>query len=280
MLDQFSNQSREQRRMAESTTILRAVVGSTLHGLAVDGMDDRDEMGVCVEDIKQVVGLNEFEQVVQRTAAIREGKHDAKSKPGDLDLVIYSLRKYVRLALNGNPTIINLLYAPRPFVTVLTLAGEQLQALAPYIVSRRAGKAFLGYAEAQRQRLLGERGSMKVRRPDLIEKHGFDAKYAMHLLRLCLQGIELLTTGRLTFPMPEDDRMALIAVRTGQVKVEEVLKLAVDYERKLKDLLVSLEIREEPDRERVESWMIDTYAEAWRQRDVVGKCVMALHQGD
>ena len=38
------------RLTAERSTILRGLVGSTVHGLAVDeGLEDRDEMGVCVE---------------------------------------------------------------------------------------------------------------------------------------------------------------------------------------------------------------------------------------
>jgi len=38
------------RDTAERSTILRGLVGSTVHGLNVnDGIEDRDEMGVCVE---------------------------------------------------------------------------------------------------------------------------------------------------------------------------------------------------------------------------------------
>ncbi len=92
--------------------ILRGVVGSTAHGLNVDdGIDDRDEMGVCVEDYAAAQGLQvPFAQFIFRSAAVREGREDAKSRRGDLDLVVYSLRKYVRLALQGNPTVLMLLF--------------------------------------------------------------------------------------------------------------------------------------------------------------------------
>jgi len=40
------------RATAEGSTILRRLVGSTVHGLNVnDGIEDRDEMGVCVEPL-------------------------------------------------------------------------------------------------------------------------------------------------------------------------------------------------------------------------------------
>src|SRR5437868_210265 len=56
--------SSAERSLAEQGTILRATVGSTLHGLALAGADDRDEMGVCLEPREYVIGLRQFEQWV------------------------------------------------------------------------------------------------------------------------------------------------------------------------------------------------------------------------
>lgn len=160
------------REEAEKHTILRAVVGSTCHGLNLEGSDDRDELGICVEPLSAVIGFSEFEQFIFRSAAEREGKHDAPSQAGDLDLTIYSLRKFLRLAIQGNPSVLLLLFT-KDNVVERAPAG-QLQDLAPYIVSRQAGKRFLGYLEAQRQRLMGERGQKKVHRPELEAKYGYD----------------------------------------------------------------------------------------------------------
>ena len=41
--------SAEARAVAERGTILRAKVGSGVHGTSVAGQDDRDEMGICLE---------------------------------------------------------------------------------------------------------------------------------------------------------------------------------------------------------------------------------------
>ncbi len=245
--------------------ILRAVVGSTVHGLHVeDGIEDRDEMGICVEDYSVALGLGApFEQYIYRSAAVREGKHDAKSRAGDLDLTIYSLRKYVRLALKGNPTVLSLLFAP---VTSGDARGSQLRDLAPLIVSRQAGKAFLGYLEAQRQRLLGERGGKDVNRPELVEKYGYDTKYAMHMLRLGYQGVELLETGRLSLPMREPERSWLRGVRTGGATLQEVLTKAGELRAHLEDLLETSPLPEQPNSAIVERWMLKTYWEAWKAR--------------
>ena len=49
--------SEEARRIAERGTVLRGQVGSGVHGTAVSGQDDRDEMGLCLEPPEFVTGL-------------------------------------------------------------------------------------------------------------------------------------------------------------------------------------------------------------------------------
>jgi uncharacterized protein len=91
------------RETAERSTVLRGLVGSTVHGLNVnDGIEDRDEMGICVEPFEDTMALGgRFEQFIYRTAAEREGRADARSTADDLDLTIYSLRERTRLALKA-----------------------------------------------------------------------------------------------------------------------------------------------------------------------------------
>lgn len=253
------------REMAEKNTIIRAVVGSTAHGLALEGTDDRDEMGVCIESLEAFGGFTEFEQFIYRSAAEREGKHDAPSQPGDLDLTVYGLRKFLRLAMQGNPSVLNLLFVNT--FTKIDARGRHLQELAPLIVSRQAGRRYLGYMESQRQRLLGERGQKKVNRPELEAKHGYDTKYAMHILRLGEQGVELLETGRITLPMPPTPRKMIRDVREGKVPLNDVLQWAGGLERHMKDLLDVSPLQEEPDRDGIQSWMLNTYWEHWKASD-------------
>jgi predicted nucleotidyltransferase len=256
----------QHRAMAERSTILRVPAGSTLHGLNVPGTDDSDEVGICIEDLDAAMGFSEFEQFIYRTAAEREGKHDAPSQAGDLDLTIFSLRKFLRLAMQGNPQILQCLFVPPHLCLHRDARGAQLQELAPLLVSRHAGARYLGYLEAQRQRLLGERGQKKVNRPDLEAKHGYDTKYAMHILRLGFQGVELMTTGKLTLPMAEKDRAFTYAVRLGEVPIQEALTRAGELERQIKDLLLDAPVPAEPAREQIEAWMLSAYFENWKAR--------------
>lgn len=255
------------RDEAEGRTILRGIVGSRVHGLHVeDGLEDRDEMGICIEPLEAAMSTaDSFEQFIYRTAAEREGRHDAPSRGGDLDLTIYSLRKYMRLACKGNPTVLMPLFAATQDITQIDARGGQLRDMVPDIVSRQAGKAFLGYLQAQRQRMLGERGNGGHGRPraQLTEKFGFDTKYAMHMCRLGYQGVELMRTGRIALPIAEPWRAWLFSVRVGEVSQQEVLTQTGEWERELKDLIETSPLPAQPDYAAINVWMQRLYIRQW-----------------
>ena len=247
------------QEIAERHTILRAVVGSTAHGLNLPGQDDRDEMGVCIEPPEYVIGLKRFEQWVHRTQL--EG---TRSGPGDLDVTVYSLRKWARLALNGNPTVLLLLFVPDYVETGYTGGlGERLLMLAPAFVSKRAGRAFLGYLTAQKERLTGDRGQKRTRREDLVCRWGYDTKYACHAFRLGCQGVELLETGRITLPMPEPWRGAALAIRQGKPLLPVVTAAISSFEERLTKLLETSPLPDEPDYDRVNRFLVEAYQDYW-----------------
>ena len=47
----------EARRIAEAGTLLRTQFGSGVHGTAISGQDDRDELGICLEPPRFVTGV-------------------------------------------------------------------------------------------------------------------------------------------------------------------------------------------------------------------------------
>lgn len=251
-------------------TILRGLVGSTVHGLQLEGSDDRDEMAVAIEPPEFLIGLGRarfdfdskyqqgFEHHVERTQP--EG---VRSGPGDLDRTTYSLRKWMRLATDGNPTVLLLLFVPEREIDVLTDLGIGLRELTPHIVSKNCGPRFLGYMHAQKLRLLGERGQKRVKRPELEEAHGYDTKYAMHVLRLAVQGVELMTSGRLTLPMADSDARLLRSVREGKLSQADVMDLVDQYEEQLGHAVGSSRLPDEPNWPRVNAFLIDAYRNTW-----------------
>lgn len=247
-------------RIAEQGTVLRCQVGSNVHGLNLDGQNDRDEIGICVEPPEYVIGLRPFEQYIHHSRP-----EHTRSGPGDLDLTVYSLRKWTRLALDGNPTVLLPLFVPEHDIVTATAIGHELRERRARLVSRRAGRRFLGYLRAQRERLEGTRAGKHTNRPELIERYGFDTKFAYHMVRLGIQGIELQETGTITLPMPEPDRSWLLALRRGEHTRAEALERARDLEERLLRLCATSDLPEEPDAAWADRFLIDTYRRAWAE---------------
>lgn len=248
----------------DACTILRGVAGSRMLGLENED-SDTDILGVCVEPMAEAMGVGTpFEQWV-----------DEKEQTQ-----IYGLRKFVRLVVKGNPSMLALLFMSFEGLQKLDHRGRELQTLAPQIVSRACSGPFLGYLQAQRERMMHKevvypdgsvgrvpyRGQRGVRRKDLEELYGFDTKYAMHMLRLGMQGVELLTTGQLCLPMAQADRTYLKGVRNGMETEDACLARARELEAHLQDLYTTSPLRDRPDVPAVEGWMTRTYLEAWNVR--------------
>jgi uncharacterized protein len=245
---------------------IRVVIGSTIHGLHVAGTDDLDLMGVRIESIEEAMGLHKpFEQFVWRT---QPDNHP--SGPGDVDLTVFSLRKYLQLATKGNPTVLNLLFVPPEQRFIDSSDAEMLRRLTPKIVSRQAGARYKGYLCSQRERLIGERGQKRTgyaRREKYLSADGWDTKYGMHMVRLGLQGVELLSTGKITLPMAEPLRSQVYAIREGKLGVDEVVEWAEQLEAELDHLREHSDLPPEPDLEAVQRWMTRQYSGYWSMYD-------------
>src|SRR6266545_2224637 len=146
------------------------------------------------------------------------------------------MRKWMRLAVSGNPTVLLPLFVPDAHVLIRADLGAELRGLAPAIVSRQASDRFLGYLRAQRDSMFGLRGGRHTNRPELIELYGFDTKYAMHMVRLGVQCVELLRTGRITLPLAEPWLSWCRALRRGERSKQEALEAAADLEQQLVEL--------------------------------------------
>ena len=244
------------RQVALDGLVLRTTVGSVVHGLSNPGTDDRDELGVCIEPPEYLLGFQRFEHFVYRTQP--EGH---PSGPGDLDLTVYGLRKFCALALKGSPTTLLPLFVSGEHQLVCTEVGSRLCALAPAFVARSTGRAFLGYLDGQRRGLTGERHATRTR--ELSRLHGYDTKYAMHALRIAYQGIELLSCGRITLPVPEPERSQLWQVRAGEVPLEDVLVVLDGVTAQLEELAMDSSLPARTDVDAVDAFLVQTYREAW-----------------
>lgn len=250
------------REVAETNTILLTEVGSTMHGVTVKEADDIDEMGICIPPSEIALGVGKtdaqlFEQYEFRTQAVGD-----RSGPGDIDRTIYSLRKYVRMAASGSPTVQMPLFVQRDMIRSINWAGEDLRAHRDMFLSKQSGYRFRGYLLRQRSYLDGTLAE-RVHRPELIAAHGYDTKYAYHALRLALQGCELLNDHVIHLPMKQTNRDYLLGVREGRYSLAQALAQLDVFTSQLEVATERSKLPEFPDYERINDWLANTYRQYW-----------------
>ena len=188
-----------------------------MHGASV-GSDDHDYYGVYVEPPTVKLGLSPKPHHVWSTS-----DNTRRNTAEGIDLVLYSLSKFAKLAANGNPTILHFLWVENAIG--VNPWWKLVRDSRMHFLARSHLDRFVGYAQAQLDRLTGRR-ARKQHRPELIEQYGFDTKAAMHLMRLMYEAFYLLRDAAMSFPNPQ--AKYLIEIRNGRYTLEQIL---ADFER-------------------------------------------------
>lgn len=171
--------------MTTRNVLLSGIVGSTAYGLAHAG-SDVDRLGVFAAPTEDLHGLRPPKESHVTT---------------EPDSALHEAAKWCRLALSGNPTVMELVWLPDDLYEVRTPLGDELIGIRDSLLSAgRVRAAYLGYATQQFKRLSGRGdGSFSA------DTRKRTAKHARHLKRLCHQGYELYSTGRLSIRVDDPD---------------------------------------------------------------------------
>jgi uncharacterized protein len=230
------------------------VGGSELHGAKIHGTDDLDIYGVYIEPPELVLGLESLPHFVWSTAG-----NDRRNGPSDVDVTLYSLKKWAVLACKGNPTALHFLFTKGVLDSAIWKGVMQNRAA---FLARTHIKPFLGFADDQLKRMTGRKGrGKKGQRPDLEKKFGYDVKAGMHTLRLLHECKELLSEGKITLPRPERD--FLIRARTGKYSIEKVEAMAEKLFVECEEAAKISSLAEKVDRPAVSRLLADSYRKAW-----------------
>jgi predicted nucleotidyltransferase len=228
--------------------------GIVAHGARVAETADLDWYGVFVESASQALGLDPVTHFVKTT-----GDGETGNKPGDVDVCLYSLRRWAGLAAQGNPSSLHFLFAKTEWEDrVWKIIQYQSEAF----LSAQHIKPFIGFADAQLKRLFGEKGQKNCKRADLEHKYGYDTKYAMHVIRLFGEAKELMETGRITLPRP--NVAELINIRLGKFTLHEIREWGTELQSEALHASEHSVLPETVDRRRVSEVISDVYQEFWK----------------
>ena len=164
---------------------LMGLQGSRAYNLDARGDSDYDYRGVYVADIEEVLSFKKPKpQYVY-----------CDSRDDEMDYVVYEVEKFLRLAMKGNPSILNLFFLPQ--YNIKNNVGNYIvENREVFLGETRVRNAFGGYAMSQIL-YLKRHGKFKSK----IQKRD---KHVKHCFRLFHMGQELLETGKMTFPLSKE----------------------------------------------------------------------------
>jgi len=237
----------------QENLIMACIGGSQAHGAKLGATDDTDWYGLYIPPPAKVLGLECEEHFVFTT-----GGKPGGNGPQDVDVCLYTLMKWAGLAAKGNPSALHFLFAPLEFTTN---TWDQFSARPEIFLAKGHVKPFLGFADDQMKRLLGQKGQKNIHRAELEEKHGYDTKYAMHVIRLYGEAKELMERGRITLPRPNKDE--LIEIRKGKYSLTEIKDLGAQLESEALSAQATSPLPDKVDREAISKLLTEVQLRFW-----------------
>lgn len=219
--------------------VLRVVLGSRAFGLSTESSDE-DRRGVFLPPADWHWSLVKPPEQVELFA------------PG-VEETVWELEKFLRLALQANPNILEVLWSP--LVLHADEIGTELRRLRTAFLSKRLFQTYSGYVLSQ----------FRLMRKGFERNGTYKVKHAMHLLRLLHSGTHAMRERDIRVDVAEH-REELLAVRRGERTFEEVAARALELNAEFEKAFQATELPDRPDFERVNAFLVSA-----RRRAALGE---------
>ena len=211
------------RWLVDNTAYL-TVMGSVSYGVSGES-SDVDLYGFCIppKDIVfphlagEIIGFGtpheRFDQWQQHHIRPPDGRETT------YDLNVFGIVRYFQLCMECNPNTIDSLFTPRRCVLHTTQLGEIVRENRRLFLHKGAWHKFRGYAYAQMHKIRGKVNASNPGRTASIERHGYDVKFAYHVVRLLEEIEQIMVEHDLDL---ERNREQLKSIRRGEWTLEQI----------------------------------------------------------
>ncbi len=170
----------------------------------------------------------------------------------EYDFDLHSIAKFMRLAQENNPNQIDILYSNETNITHCSTIGRMIVDSRDIFLSKLCWKRFRGYAADQFKNVCNKNpiGGRKL----LVEKYGYDVKFASHCIRLLLECEMILTEGYIDLTRNSAE---LNAIRRGEWSFEQLQKEFLARKLAIEQYFPNSKLPEVPDHQKVRSLLFD-----------------------
>lgn len=231
-----------------ANTAYMTIMGSQAYGVSADD-SDLDVYGFCLppKDLvfPHLAGeIPGFGRQIQRFEQWSEHHIKDPNKKVEYDFVVYSIIKYFQLCMENNPNMIDSLFTPRNCVIHSTNISEVVRENRRMFLHKGCWHKFKGYAYAQMSKIRNKVNASNEKRAASIAEHGYDLKFAYHIVRLLNEVEQILVEGDLDL---QRNREQLKDIRRGEWTIEQVESYFENKEKILETTYANSKIPHSPD---------------------------------
>ncbi len=240
------------------------IMGSVAYGVSSD-TSDMDVYGWAIpmkEDVfphlrGEIPGFGKparrFEQFQEHHVTDR----DALAGHGrTYDLAIFGIVKFFQLAMENNPNIIDSIFTPATCVLHCTRVGNLVRENRRLFLHKGAWPKFKGYAYSQLHKLAIK--TPQGKRAELVAAHGFDTKFAYHVVRLVGEVEMILLEGDIDLQRNNEQ---LKAIRRGEWTEERLRSWFADKESHMERVYAESRLRATPDEDQIKALLMQALEE-------------------
>lgn len=233
------------------------LMGSVAYGVAGDASDS-DVYGFCIPPKDWIFPhlrgeIPGFGRQVKRFEQYQQHHIDDKEARKQYDITIYSIVKFFSLCMENNPNMVDSLFTPQFCVLHITEVGGLVRENRRLFLHKGSWHKFKGYAYSQLHKMRTKDPEPGSKRAAIREEHGFDVKFAYHVVRLLSEVEQILTEGDLDL---QRNREHLKAIRRGEVPEEEIRRWAADKEKQLEQVYTDSELPHSPDETKIKNLLL------------------------
>jgi predicted nucleotidyltransferase len=247
-------------RWLPGNTVFECIGGSISYGVSADS-SDFDVWGITIpmkDDLfphlkGEIPGFGHQHQRFEQYQEHHIKDNEALGGKGrEYDITIYSIVKFFQLALDNNPNILDALFVPNECVLHCTQVGNIIRENRKLFLSKQAWPKFKGYAYSQAHKISNKNPVGK--RIELVEKFGYDVKFAYHIVRLLSEVEQILTEGDLDL---QRNREQLKTIRRGEWTEKELRQWFADKEASLEKVFLESTLRQKPDESAIKAVLLE-----------------------
>jgi uncharacterized protein len=168
------------------------------------------------------------------------------------DLSVYGIVKFFQLVMENNPNMIETLFVPTNCVLHSSQIGNLVRENRKEFLHKGCWHKLKGYAFSQMHKM--ENKNPVGKRIELVEKYGYDTKFASHVVRLLGEAEMVLMEGDIDL---QRNREQLKAIRRGEWTEQQIKEYFSSKEKQLEELYLKSTLRHSPDEPKIKDLLLE-----------------------